>query len=614
MKSHPTLASVALEAALDLRRSWRSLIVFQLAFQAFRAWLMLPAVALLLAITLQRTGRVAVSNFDLLDFLLTPEGLIYAAVFLVLSVVLFLLEQAGIMAVVQGRRSHRFPSSTALARHVLGRMITVGRLGLLSTLAVAAMFAPLVLIAMFTYGALLSQHDIYFYWKLRPAEFWWAIGIGLVLLTLALSGALVMVSRWALALPIVVFEANPASTAIGASRRRSLGLRRLLVSIVGLWLLGISALGALLATVLRWGAAAVLAVAGSQNVIVMALLLFVQGGLLMIWGFVTSVGLALCVRRVYLVRREHPASPELPTGDEPWTDWISAAWVHRVVTLVLLLVAIAPLSVWAGVAYTAGDPKLVAITAHRGHSRQAPENTLAAFEKAIESGADYVELDIHQTADGEIMVLHDRDLKRVAGLSRRLAELTLDEVRQLDVGTWFDPAFSNERVPTLREAIAVCRGRIRMNIEIKVFNRDLSVCPPLAALLADEDFEDECLITSLDDRALFEMQRLNPRLATGIIVAQSLGDVTRWPFDVLSIRAEHLTDAVLRSAHRRGMEVHVWTVNRPETMLRLMQRGVDNLITSDPDLALRVRRGWLDQSDAERLVLSARLLLGLPPP
>src|SRR5262249_23806418 len=132
---------------------------------------------------------------------------------------------------------------------------------------------------------------------------------------------------------------------------------------------------------------------------------------------------------------------------------------------------------------------LVQVTAHRGHSRAAPENTLSAIRKAIASGADYAEVDVQQTADGVVVLLHDSDLKRWAGDPRRVGELPFDEVRKLDVGNWFGPAFVGERVPTLAEVIGLYRGRIKLNVELKVYGPDQRLALEVARLLREHDFE-----------------------------------------------------------------------------------------------------------------------------
>jgi glycerophosphoryl diester phosphodiesterase len=235
------------------------------------------------------------------------------------------------------------------------------------------------------------------------------------------------------------------------------------------------------------------------------------------------------------------------------------------------------------------------------------------MRKAIESGADYAEMDVQLTADGKIVLLHDRDFKRVAGDSRRLSDLSYDEVRQLDVGSWFDPAFSGERVPTLAEVISLCRGKIRLNIELKFFGPDQRLAQAVADLIRDEACESDCLITSLNYDALLEVKRPNTALRTGLIVAHALGDVSRLEVDALSVRADFLSDELLHAGHRSGKQVHVWTVNDPAQMTRQIKRGVDNIITSDPDLAIRVRNEWASLTGPERLLLASRLLLGLNP-
>src|SRR5262249_52464607 len=153
-----------------------------------------------------------------------------------------------------------------------------------------------------------------------------------------------------------------------------------------------------------------------------------------------------------------------PGAEKPISPW---NW--RLALLSLPLFLLAPLLLWFDLSRYAAAGSRVLVTAHRGNAHAAPENTLAAIRKAIESGADYAEVDVQRTADGVVVLLHDRDLKRVAGDSRRLDTLTHAEVRKLDVGSWFDPSFAGERVPTLAEVIELAGGRMKLNIELKFF-------------------------------------------------------------------------------------------------------------------------------------------------
>jgi glycerophosphoryl diester phosphodiesterase len=468
-------------------------------------------------------------------------------------------------------------------------------------------------LAVLTYRLFLSEYDIYFYWKERPPVFWLAASIGGLILLAALAVSAFLYVRWAFALPILLLEKQSARAALRTSHERVRGVGwRVGFTLLG-WLVSVLLLGVVVEAGFRLFAAVVLDHVG-EGLPVLILLLVAKAGLVATLSFILVVGLGLLTRRLYLHRSEQLGLlPQEGWGTVSGKEKPISPWNWRLAWLCLALLLLAPLSVWITLSRYQTDRPPVQVTAHRGHARAAPENTLSAMRKAIASGADYAEMDVQLTADGVVVLLHDRDLKRVAGVSRRLDELSYEEVRQLDVGSWFDPAFSGERVPTLAEVINLCRGKMRLNIELKFFGPDRQLVQKVVDLIREQNFESACVITSLNYDALLEAKRYNTRLRTGLIVAHALGDISRLEVDVLSVRADFLSDEVLRAAHRLGRKVHVWTVNDARQMTRLMQRGVDNIITSDPDLAIRVRGELASLTETERLVLASRLLLGVEP-
>src|SRR5262249_20771464 len=301
-----------------------------------------------------------------------------------------------------------------------------------------------------------------------PPGFWLGASIGSILLVAALGVGCWLCVRWALALPILLFENQGSRAAMRASRERVRGVASRVGCILLGWLIGVGLLGLVAEAVFRLIAGAILEHAGPTPIVLIILLLLAQGALVATLSFIFVVGFGLITRQIYVLRSEQP-------GAVPPDAWETlrgierpiSPWNWRIAWLSLPLLLLAPLALWISPSRYMADRPVVEVTAHRGHARAAPENTLSAMRKAIESGADYAEMDVQLTSDGKIVLLHDRDLKRVAGDSRRLDELSYDEVRQLDVGRWFDPAFSGERVPTLAEVINLCRGKIRMNIELK---------------------------------------------------------------------------------------------------------------------------------------------------
>lgn len=616
MQQPLSIQDLARGAWIDYLRSWRVLVVYQMLFKLLEVWLLIPAVAAVMAALMRQSGHVAISNQEILQFLLSPVGIIYAVLLASGSVALLLLEQAGIMALValasSGRRP---PMGLILLKGLLLVVLRVARLGTTKVVLLSLTFVPFLLLAGLTWMLLLTEYDIYYYWKERPPVFWVAVSIGGVLATCATTIGMWLFVRWSFALPILMFENLRAPAALLASRNRTHGIRWR----IGLVLLGWIISGVLTGLALLAGyrvlANLVMGQPTQFPVIRILLLLMLQGAILGAISFVTVVGQGLLTRRLYLDRNHELGLPcRKVWHSAPHSTAINSAWVRRFVLLLLAVVVVAPVALWADLPQYLKEPELVKITAHRGHSYAAPENTLAALQAAIDSGAEYSEIDVQLTADGEVVLLHDRDFRRLARDSRQLAEVTLEELQEIDVGSWFDPKFADERVPTLQQAIDLCYGKMKLNIELKYYGTDPDVTPLVEAtteVVRRNGFEDQSLITSLRYPACEEVRRIKPNFRTGLIVTHALGDISRVDVDALVVRADFLSERLLFAARRLDREVHVWNLNDPRQIRRFINRGVDNIMTSDPDLAIRTRDEWIEMDATQRAIVAARVLLGL---
>jgi glycerophosphoryl diester phosphodiesterase len=220
---------------------------------------------------------------------------------------------------------------------------------------------------------------------------------------------------------------------------------------------------------------------------------------------------------------------------------------------------------------------------------------------------------VQHTRDRQIVVIHDGDLMRMGGDPRKVNELTAAELATIDIGRKYGADFAGERVPTLEEVIDLVRGRMKINIELKYNVPDPGLVPAVVDLLRREDFIDQVVITSLDYAALKQVESIEPRLKTGHIVTASVGNVLRTEADFLSLSSARAEPSLVRRAHAAGKEVHVWTVNKPEVMVRMIERGVDNVITDDPALLARVMRERNALSKPEILGLRLRVLFDKPP-
>lgn len=251
------------------------------------------------------------------------------------------------------------------------------------------------------------------------------------------------------------------------------------------------------------------------------------------------------------------------------------------------------------------------IVAHRGASHDAPENTLAAFRLAWEQGADAVEGDFYLTSDGEIVCIHDKTTKRVAINQPKLtvAESTLEELRQLDVGSWKDDTFVGERVPTLEEVLAIVPEGKQIFVEIKC---GPEIVPGLQKQLAASGLDDQQIVIIAFSEAVVrvcrkEMPQYKCNWLTGY--RQQKGETVWKPTKQDVITSLRKTAAVglgsqanekvidsefVKSVRDAGCEFHVWTVNDVAAAQRLARLGVNSITTDRPGVIrnalLRVRR------------------------
>jgi glycerophosphoryl diester phosphodiesterase len=203
---------------------------------------------------------------------------------------------------------------------------------------------------------------------------------------------------------------------------------------------------------------------------------------------------------------------------------------------------------------------------------------------------------------------------RMAGNPRKVRDLTLAEITALDIGSRRGAQYAGERVPTLEQVIDHARGRLKLNVELKYNVADDRLAPAVIEILRREDFTRDAVITSLNHAALRQVARLAPELRTGLIVTAAVGDVVRTDTDFVSLNSARATADLVRRARAAGKEVHVWTVNDPEVMLRMIERDVDNVITDDPGRLVELMRGRNEMSTAEQLALGLRSLFVDAPP
>lgn len=266
-------------------------------------------------------------------------------------------------------------------------------------------------------------------------------------------------------------------------------------------------------------------------------------------------------------------------------------YLNKIKTVViLLLVSYMFTSCSCKISKLNSQGKKIMVVAHRGGSGYAPENTLASMKKAIELGAEMSELDVQETADGKLIILHDRSLKRTAGVDKNIWETKYSELKGLDVGSWFSNKYKNEPVPTLQEIIDLVKGKMKLNIELKTNGHEKKLAERTLKVVLDNNFLDQVIFTSFKFDEIRTIRRLNKKAKVGYLFGKLPQDVDVFKEDVdlLSANYKTVNEEFMKKARNSGKEVVVWTVNKPADMKRMIALGVDAIITNYPDVLQKI--------------------------
>lgn len=237
------------------------------------------------------------------------------------------------------------------------------------------------------------------------------------------------------------------------------------------------------------------------------------------------------------------------------------------------------------------------VHAHRGASAYAPENTMPAFRLAMEMGADGIELDIHLTKDRHFVVCHDGSVERCSNGTGQIHEMTLQQLRALDFGSWFSPRFAGTLISTLEEVLEAVRNLTVLNIELKGplpdgqdLDEALSI---LYRTLKKYPVGQRVILSTFWHDWAGRLRELYPDMRTGLLygetytAAQTLELAARFQASAVHPALNGVTPEIVRACHAKGLLVNVWTVDRPEDIEKAVSLGVDGIISNVPDRVLR---------------------------
>ena len=594
----------------------RQILFAHLVYSGFGIIVLFPLVGLVSRLLLSLSGSSVLTDQDILYFALTVPGAVSFILIAILFVFIAVFEQACLMTIADAVQGNRQMTVLGALQRNLGQAPMIFAFSFRLVVRLVLLILPFIASAAVVGLALLTEYDINFYLNERPSEFWWAAILIAALLSILLLILVHKLLDWSMSLPLVLFtDVLPARCFHHSTQLMRTNRRYLLVTML-VWAAAVLLMSTLLAIVVRvFGTLLLFFVGDSMQLLVLVL------GAVVAFAFiaslfvtaVTSGGFAFVIVDFFTRLDPDPfATQSKPIDQKPLPVKGKLSW-KQLAGLLIVSVGVAGLSgVWLLNGIQINDN--IAVIAHRGAAGSAPENTLAAVRQAIKDGADWIEIDVQETTDGEVIVIHDSDFMKLAGVNLKVWDGTLEEIRAIDVGSWFGTEFADERVPTLAEVLKEVHGRCRVIIELKYYGHDQQLEQRVVDIVEQAGMVDDVKIMSLSYVGIQKIRALRPDWTIGLLAAQAAGDLARLDVDFLAVNQSIAKAPLIRAADAAGKQVFVWTINDAVSMSRVMPLGVDGIITDEPRLAREVLQERAELSSAERLLLQAALLLGQPVP
>ncbi|MDB4653936.1 glycerophosphodiester phosphodiesterase [bacterium] len=618
MSKSRTLRNETLRKTLaDFGRHWPQLFLTNGLYAVIAVVLLTPLLAVLTQALLHLSGKPVLADQDILFFMLQPAGWICAITLGSLWLGIIVLGQAALMVILAVPAKHK-TSTLAAIRFAMTYWWSISQVTARLIFRVGLLAMPFLGVAAATYSLLLSKFDINFYLQEKPPEFIVAVLIGAVLVISFTMLLLKFLSSWIFALPLLLFETVPASQALKESVLRTVGSRIHIIGMFMIWLLAGLGASTVMTSLLIWLGRWMI----PDTVTSLSLLVINLGIFLLIWTlsnlFIQMVSSSLFAALWLNLYRAigcndekfvFPSSNSSVSSDAKGGIRLTAK--SLIAGSLVGLAAAAIIGIWTLESIRLVDD--VEIIAHRGASADAPENTLAAMRQAIDYGTDWVEIDVQETSDDQVVVFHDSDFMKLANVDLKIWDATMADLESIDIGSHKDPAFHAERVPTLAELLTVCKGKTKVVIELKYYGHDKDLEQRVLNIVNGHDMSSDVMYMSLNINAVNKIKQLDPNCRAGLLLSVLGGKIQDTKADFLAVNAMFVNRSFIQRAHASGKEVYVWTINDAVTMSRMIGIGVDGLITDKPDLARRVLAERSTLNPAERLLLELSETFGVAP-
>lgn len=578
-----------------LTAHWKPLILFEILWKLVTLLVIAPACAGLIQLAIQLAKLKYLTTSNLLQFLRSPWTILLLAVLLLLAALYTLFE---IAAVCTCFRQSRFQK----VRTTLGRMVRSGLQSVLHFFRGGGPFLVLhllVLIPLMQFSATsgiftaMGIPDFLAYYMTKK-EFLLPIYVAAIILCCLLS------VRWVFS--SVLFTQNQCSYRSARATSVQLVRGRFWQTFFSVLVWNCCYFAALLVFLCMITVVVLMVIrATGSNDLIMSqamriLKLLIQ---IVLWSF-SFFATPICMAHLTaLLEKRCVQMPEVVLPEPVPLSRSAKPFRRSTAVLMACCFTVAALGLNLSYVYSVFTGKAnfrlalfqnPTVMAHRGLSADAPENTLYAFSDAISVGADFIELDVQQTRDGVLVVMHDSNLKRTTGVNKDIWDVDYADIQNLDAGSWFDPAYANARIPTLEETLQFVDKRAKLNIEIKPTKHGSDTLEQdVAELITQYQYTDACYVTSFSYGSLKKVKEVNPEIRTGYLMSVAYGQFYSLKYaDAFSLNKVFVTSQVVNAAHQQGKQIFAWTVNSMSEVRSLCNLHVDSIITDDPVMVQNV--------------------------
>lgn len=554
--------------------------------------------------------QLVIGNEQLLSWLVSLPGVIYLLLSASLLLTAWILYFAGISQIVSDDVRDKSANLQTLLFRIIRRIPILFRFCLCVVSGALFLFLPLAGGFGLIYHLMLDTYDINYYLSETPMEWHLAILAGLTLFIGWVLITLYLIAKTVMALPAYLHSNMSIRKALAwawnQDSRRSKKTLSTILTVAFAWILLrliVDGLLFLIASELTGLTATYI-----QNIRIIALITGVYlAGSLTIDTLITFIGfvhVSILITQFYHDRIEQKVSVSpSPVISKNFTRYLARLlqpkWLAAAAVIFMLG------GFWMGgylierITQTEPDSP-VYIAAHRAGPPPAPENSLKALERTLQTSAEYTEIDVQLSRDSVVVVAHDFDLMRIANDPARISETDFDVLREI-VRKNAEAQGQQHTLNTLDEFLKSSRGRIKLMVELK--QKDPELINRTIESIRRYNMIDETIILSMNLEPIRRIQSDFPGINTAYVSSLSLGNINRLPVQMLAVNQRAISHQLVEEAHNNDLEVYAWTVNNASRMANMIERGVDGIITDDPELGIQVREEMQQLTATERLLL-----------